>query len=47
MSCISSLLFTCIPCLCDIKFINKQTNKKKTGEGSTDVMRVFSVLWLY
>ena len=26
MSCISSLLFTCIPCLCDIKFY-KQTKK--------------------
>ena len=38
MSCISSLLFTCIPCLCDIKFYkqkkqNKKTNKqKKAGE---------------
>ena len=28
MSCISNLLFTCIPCLCDIKFYKKIKNKK-------------------
>ena len=34
MSCISNLLFTCIPCLCDIKFYKQKKKKKKKRQGN-------------
>ena len=42
MSCISNLLFTCIPCLCDIKFYKQK--KKKKGTGFAILTAVFT-LW--
>ena len=39
MSCISNLLFTCIPCPCDIKFYKQ---KKKREEGHKEMH-----VWMY
>ena len=38
MSCISSLLFTCIPCLCDIKFYKQ--NKKIKNKNKKSYLHV-------